>query len=221
MDLEPATLTSLVKYRNFWYHICLMSAIFIDTSTDTLVLALADKEKIIDSYVAPHHNKLSEFLLPTIEKLLKNSGKTLQDLEYIASGIGPGSYTGTRVGSAVAASFAFALEIPLITFPSLLAFLPFEEGSFIALKEAKNGKIFALTGSKSKQTFNSLSEQLASYEEIKNKLPSFSYAIGCTELFPSSLKAVFNPTSLAGWAYEKWLLKDYSLDNVPKVIYFH
>jgi tRNA threonylcarbamoyladenosine biosynthesis protein TsaB len=54
-----------------------------------------------------------------IEELLQNGNKTFQDLDAISVSIGPGSYTGLRIGLAVAKGLCFGLKIPLITVETL------------------------------------------------------------------------------------------------------
>ena len=60
-------------------------------------------------------------LLPAIDKLLSENGVAIQQADLLAVGIGPGSYTGTRIGISVAKGMSFALEKPLIGVCSLEA----------------------------------------------------------------------------------------------------
>lgn len=55
----------------------------------------------------------SQVLLPLIIKILKKNGVNFSDLEAIEVNTGPGSFTGTRVGVAVANALGFALNIPV------------------------------------------------------------------------------------------------------------
>ena len=103
-----------------------MPQLIIDTSSTHCLLGLLQEGKIIDSLTYPHANALSETLLPTLQDLLKK----YPPLAAIYAGMGPGSYTGTRVGVAVAKSLSFALKIPFRGFCSLLAFLPEAPGNF-------------------------------------------------------------------------------------------
>jgi tRNA threonylcarbamoyladenosine biosynthesis protein TsaB len=57
-----------------------------------------------------HAEKLNVF----IEAVLKDAGKSMKDLDAIAVGIGPGSYTGLRIGLSAAKGLCFALDVPLI-----------------------------------------------------------------------------------------------------------
>ena len=122
--------------------------LLIETSTDLLILALFTKEgEIVSEKTCLHGNNLSKTLLPSIDALLVERGLRPKDLTGIACGIGPGSYTGMRVGVAVAKSLAFSLQIPLQGFSSLLAFLPASvDGQFLVCKSARSGAIFILPG---------------------------------------------------------------------------
>lgn len=89
-----------------------MTALLIDTSSDTAFLGLIKNGIVIDQKTIPEVRQLSKFLLPSIKALWQDG------FDYIALGIGPGSYTGTRVGAAIAKTLSFALDIPAVGFSS-------------------------------------------------------------------------------------------------------
>ncbi|MFI5333967.1 MAG: tRNA (adenosine(37)-N6)-threonylcarbamoyltransferase complex dimerization subunit type 1 TsaB [Chlamydiales bacterium] len=93
-----------------------MTALLIETSTQDAAIALLEKKDLLTHVPLPGNKELSKLLIPGIQQLLRTGKK----LDYIAVGIGPGSYTGTRVGVTVAQTLSFALKIPLIGFPSAL-----------------------------------------------------------------------------------------------------
>jgi tRNA threonylcarbamoyladenosine biosynthesis protein TsaB len=55
----------------------------------------------------------TQMILPMIDKLLKKHALELKDLRAIEVNVGPGSYTGLRVGLAIANALSFALKIPI------------------------------------------------------------------------------------------------------------
>mgnify|MGYP000261160069 CR=1 FL=1 len=120
-----------------------MHVLMIDTSTEWCVLALAQGRALTES-LFHHNNHLSRDVLPSIHKLLEQAQLVPQDLSAIALGIGPGSYTGTRIGASVGKTLAFALSIPVRPFYSPLAFLPAQTGRFGFLLPTKAGTYFAL-----------------------------------------------------------------------------
>lgn len=99
-----------------------MSCLIIDTSTERCILALVEGDRILSQRTFAHENTLSRTLLPSIQECLREQEKTMSALNLIAVGTGPGSYTGTRVGVAVAKSLAFGLNILVIPFCSSLIF---------------------------------------------------------------------------------------------------
>ncbi len=88
----------------------------LETSTRNCSVALIQDQKVLaikeahsDQYI--HSEKLHLF----IEEALKYAGLDSKDLEGIAVGSGPGSYTGLRIGVASAKALAYALKIPMIS----------------------------------------------------------------------------------------------------------
>ena len=88
----------------------------------------------------------SERLIPYIDFLLSESSLSYGDIDLIAISIGPGSFTGLRVGLATAKGLAFSLKKPLIAVNSLMArafpFMPLFDrvGAYL---DAKRGEVFA------------------------------------------------------------------------------
>ena len=119
-----------------------MTILIIDTSTDLALIGLGGPDGVLAVQALPHANQLSKILLPSIEKILPAS------LDAIAVGIGPGSYTGTRVGASAALALAFGKKIPCIPFCSLLAFIPREEGPFSCHLAGKGERTYLLAGNK-------------------------------------------------------------------------
>jgi tRNA threonylcarbamoyl adenosine modification protein YeaZ len=95
-----------------------------------------------------HSNRLAQTLLPALSTLLSNASTSLKEIDLIAVGVGPGSYTGTRVGVTIARSLAYGLRISLQGFCSSIAFLPDQMGAFASLFPAKSGLFYLLAGNK-------------------------------------------------------------------------
>lgn len=92
----------------------------LETATRNCSVALA-----LDGKVVGHQSHCdvgyshAEELHPFIEKVLAEAKYSLNDLDAIAVGAGPGSYTGLRIGISAAKGLAYALDIPLISIPTL------------------------------------------------------------------------------------------------------
>jgi len=87
----------------------------IDTATETGSIALSDGDTIIEIMINEDQKDHAAWIHNAINELMKNAGRTLNQLEAIAVTAGPGSYTGLRVGMATAKGLCYVLRIPLIT----------------------------------------------------------------------------------------------------------
>ncbi len=90
-----------------------MKYLIIDTSTFKANIGIGD-EKLIDAYIWDSKKNLSSTLLVEIDKLLKRNKVKLKDLSGIAAYLGPGSYTGLRIGITTANALAYSLNIPIV-----------------------------------------------------------------------------------------------------------
>jgi tRNA threonylcarbamoyladenosine biosynthesis protein TsaB len=91
----------------------------LDTSTRTVGLALYDGVRVLSENVWASQDYHTVELAPAVEEMLKKSGMGVSDLEALGVAIGPGSFTGLRIGLALAKGLALVRHIPLIGIPSL------------------------------------------------------------------------------------------------------
>lgn len=85
----------------------------IDTSSPQVSVALADGVDVAAEAASSHTMKHGEQLAPLVAGLLEQTGLVRQDLTAIAVGVGPGPFTGLRVGLVTARTLALVLEIPV------------------------------------------------------------------------------------------------------------
>lgn len=90
-----------------------MKILGIETSTRTAGLAVAEGEKVAAETVLPREKSNSASLIPGLDRMLKEAHIQLGELRGIAVGIGPGSFTGIRLGLATARGLSLALGIPV------------------------------------------------------------------------------------------------------------
>jgi len=97
-----------------------MRILALDTSTDWCSVAVGDGERwfLRDEPAGQVH---SERLLPLVNAALEEAGASLADLDGVAFGAGPGSFTGIRIACGVAQGLAFAAALPVIAVPTLAA----------------------------------------------------------------------------------------------------
>ncbi|NLX43424.1 MAG: tRNA (adenosine(37)-N6)-threonylcarbamoyltransferase complex dimerization subunit type 1 TsaB, partial [Chloroflexi bacterium] len=92
----------------------------IDTATRTASIALYDASGILAEETWHSQNRHSVELMPAIQRLAERQGVKLGDLSAVAVALGPGSFTGLRIGLSAAKGLCLALDIPLIGIPTLM-----------------------------------------------------------------------------------------------------
>lgn len=127
----------------------------IDSATSFLYIALYSDLEVLGKYYQSGKNDHSINIMDVIEKLFKEHNLKIKDLDEIIVGIGPGSYTGLRIGVVVAKMFGWNNNIPVKTVSSLALIASSYQGdhlilseidarrgnSFLGLYEIKNGHI--------------------------------------------------------------------------------
>jgi tRNA threonylcarbamoyladenosine biosynthesis protein TsaB len=119
-----------------------LNLLALDTSTEYCSVALLRDEEFThrEAHAVQRH---SELILPMIEDLLVASGLELGQLDGIAFGAGPGSFTGLRIACGVAQGLAFGAGLPVVPVGTLAA-LAQEAGApkVIACLDARMGEIY-------------------------------------------------------------------------------
>ena len=116
----------------------------LDTSTKTMGIALYDGVSVLSESVWASGLHHTIELAPAIEEALQRAKVTLEDVEVIGVAKGPGSYTGLRIGLAVAKGLALAHHYPLIGISSLdviAAAQPAQDAQLAAVLEAGRGRL--------------------------------------------------------------------------------
>jgi tRNA threonylcarbamoyladenosine biosynthesis protein TsaB len=93
----------------------------IETATDVCSVALYQEEILCGIRESSERNVHSARLTEFINELITSSEFMFSDLDAIAVSMGPGSYTGLRIGVATAKGLCYALDKPLIAVPTLQA----------------------------------------------------------------------------------------------------
>jgi len=91
----------------------------IDTSTDVSGIALRDERRVLAECVWFSGRRHAEQVMPMIDQVLRNVDVASADLRAVAVAIGPGSWSGLRVGMSIAKALAVASSLPIIGVPTL------------------------------------------------------------------------------------------------------
>lgn len=146
-----------------------MKLLSIDTSSDVCSVALLEDNKLIKELNKTDSKTHSENLMPLVDLLFKETGLSLSNIDAIACSIGPGSFTGIRIGIASCKAMAEVKQIPLIGVTSLetLAYLETTpRNTIVSLIDAKNNQVYAGVFDKS---YTLLEDYMA--DDISNIIP--------------------------------------------------
>lgn len=97
-----------------------MKILALDTSTELCSVALSIDGGML-SHAVMAGNRHSEMLLPMVDDLLADAGWSLNELDGLAYGRGPGSFTGLRIGCGVVQGLAFGANLPVVGVVTLAA----------------------------------------------------------------------------------------------------
>ncbi len=90
-----------------------MRCLALDTTTDISSIAITDGPEVLAEYNFLHRMDLSQRLMPSIVGLLKDCKLEMSDLQAVGVSLGPGSFTGLRIGVVTAKTLAQTLGIPI------------------------------------------------------------------------------------------------------------
>ncbi|MDW7672983.1 MAG: tRNA (adenosine(37)-N6)-threonylcarbamoyltransferase complex dimerization subunit type 1 TsaB [Bacillota bacterium] len=122
-----------------------MKLLGLDTSTKVATAAVIDGNRLVGETYLHTGNDHSQHLMPLIEGLLRQCQVQPKELTAIAVALGPGSFTGLRIGLATGKAFASALKIPLVGIPTLdgLAYnLAHAEGIVCPILDARKKQVY-------------------------------------------------------------------------------
>ncbi len=139
-----------------------MKALILETSTQKSFLLLAENGLPLKSKLLPGGPELSKTLAKEASLLLQK-----ETIDFLLVGEGPGSYTGIRVGAALAKGLSFGWNIPLYGFCSLKAFIPSTNGPFAVLVDAKMGGVYMMSGKREEDLVETSSPRLVKLEELE------------------------------------------------------
>jgi len=116
----------------------------LDTATPAVTVALHDGGQPLAQLVTVDAHRHAELLAPSIAKVIADAGASPRDLTGVAVGVGPGPYTGLRVGVVTAKVLADALGIPVYGVSTLDVIAADVEGerSFLVATDARRREVY-------------------------------------------------------------------------------
>ncbi|MCK5388611.1 MAG: tRNA (adenosine(37)-N6)-threonylcarbamoyltransferase complex dimerization subunit type 1 TsaB [Candidatus Izimaplasma sp.] len=150
-----------------------LKRLLIDSATKYLYIALYEDLECLGKYYQSGNNDHSTKLMVEIERIFKLNNMKIADLDEIIIGIGPGSYTGLRIGVVVAKMFGWNNDITVKTISSLAMIASSYSGEELIVSEidARRGNSFiGVFKNKGKGLFLAEEELLTNLEDYTNSL---------------------------------------------------
>ena len=158
-----------------------MKILALDTSATVASVALCEDERLLAEYTLNNGNTHSETLLPMIEHLLSQFSMTAKDVDVFAASMGPGSFTGVRIGAATLKGLAFASGKPCVcvsTLEALAQNLCAFEGLICPVMNARRSQVYtALFRSDGKTLTRILPDDAIAISELDEKLSQYDEEI--------------------------------------------
>lgn len=151
-----------------------MKILAIDTSSKICTVAILEDTQLIKQLDSNDEKTHSQKLMPLIDELFKETNLTLDDIDLLSCTVGPGSFTGVRIGVSTVKAFADVKKIPVCSISSLeaLAYNLDTRNLICSLIDAKNDNVYFGLFQKENEHYI-IKEQLIA-EHIDNILPILS-----------------------------------------------
>lgn len=152
-----------------------MKTLLINTCTNRIIVAIADSEATFSSCNEIIANQMSNIIMTKIEKCFEEAGLKPNDIEQIIVAIGPGSYTGIRIGVTIAKTMAWALNKKIIPISSLEFMISGyeEENLLVPYIDARREAVF--TGVYNRNLDQLLDDQYITIEKLIEYLKGKDY----------------------------------------------
>jgi tRNA threonylcarbamoyladenosine biosynthesis protein TsaB len=159
-----------------------MLVLGIETSTMHGGVALLDQQGLRAEYLLNVKATHTERLLPSIDQVLRDAGVTLEQVAGLAVAVGPGSFTGLRIGLSTAKGLAAASGRPLVGVPTLEAIawcLPFCAHPVCPVLDARKGQVYcALYRHDGEQLYPIMDEAALSPDALVSRIDEPTVFIG-------------------------------------------
>ncbi|WP_455361595.1 tRNA (adenosine(37)-N6)-threonylcarbamoyltransferase complex dimerization subunit type 1 TsaB [Streptomyces sp. SYSU K21746] len=121
-----------------------MLLLAVDTATPAVTVALHDGDSVVAEAAQVDARRHGELLLPAVDRVLAQAGLKLDAVTDVVVGVGPGPYTGLRVGLVTATTFGSVLGVPVRGLCTLdgLAYASGIDGPFVVATDARRKEVY-------------------------------------------------------------------------------
>lgn len=209
-----------------------MFSLLIETCTERGIVALMEDEDCSYFVGLPFGLHNSQLLVPKVEEAFGTVKREPEELDLIVVGVGPGSYTGIRLGATVAKSVSYFCRIPLVGIGTLETFTPSADGPFAAVIDAKMGGAYLQKGVCEEGKIRYITEPgVCPLDSLRNELEGIPRVVGpyfdalkkrAGEALPEDIvweETASNPLQMLLLGREKFNKGEYSLDGSLELLY--
>jgi len=122
-----------------------MKVLAVDTSSLVAAVAVMDGPKLLGEYIINHKKTHSQKLMPMIKEIMDSIELDPEEIDIFAASIGPGSFTGLRIGITTIKAMAYAVGKPVVGVPTLdaLAYnVPVPDALICPIMDARNNQVY-------------------------------------------------------------------------------
>ena len=209
-----------------------MIIVGMDTSSVNATVAVMNENKLIGEYIISNDRTHSQIIMPLLDDLLRKCGVKISDVDVFATAIGPGSFTGVRIGMASVKTLAQMCEKPIIGVSSLESLsynCSFFDGIICPIIDARHKEVYNALFQNGERicddrivSLDSLFEELGERRVLFCGDGAVAYKniiedknTGSWQIAPASV-CMQKASSLCQAAYERALAEDY--DNVYSLV---
>ena len=188
-----------------------MKILSIDTSSDICGVSILDNNNLICNLDNNTGRTHSEYLMPMIKNALSKAKLTINEIDLIVCDIGPGSFTGIRIGIATVKAFNDSLNIPCIGISSLeaLAYNINNNSNFVcSILDCKNDNCYFALYERKEEIFETLIEPqaediysalsiLKSYIDDNFENSNITFIGNGSKIYETEIKETFNDSLIA------------------------
>ena len=145
-----------------------MRILAVDTSSKNCSVAIVEVDENKNYNIIAFENSddektHSQKLMPIVDKVFKEHNLTLKDMDLLTCCVGPGSFTGIRIGIATMKAFADVTNIKTVSVTSLesLSYNIEEDGIIIPIIDCKNNNVYSAIFSKENNTYKQIGKNIS------------------------------------------------------------
>jgi len=187
-----------------------MKTLAFDTAAKVATVAVTDGDRLLASYSINNGLTQSELIMPMAEDILRSLGLGFDDIELLATSVGPGSFTGVRIGVSLVKGLAFGHNTPVVgvsTLEALAYNLEGLSGLIVPVMDARRSEVYTATfrcedGMITRLTedraipISELAKEIAEYKDIPVYLVGDGYAVAKRGLQALGVKTEDTPPIL-------------------------